>query len=179
MELYHVNDWDFAPGTIINPGDWGRPILTGLKYAHFDYHTPNYAILFREYVFEQIRFERYENKPSRLKCTFTCPTKTAIYNFWTIERQQCGIIYRVEIIDKTKPFHVAPMRLTSFAIPQNEPKKSQYYYIPECAEKYWSYPQKEFYKDDSEGFDLEALTESPIRIIEQIDLKTWGFPVPN
>ena len=54
MEFYHINRFLFDVGTIIRPGAWGRPILSGMTYSGLRPNV-NYFILFREYVFEQIR----------------------------------------------------------------------------------------------------------------------------
>ena len=159
MEFYHINRFLFDVGTIIRPGAWGRPILSGMSYSGLRPNV-NYFILFREYVFEQIRQELYPNKPSRLKGTFICPNYLSAKNFWSIERQMGEIIYKVELLED-KPFHVADLTFTS---PPQTPE-SLYYSIPKAAISYWGYPQKEDYTNPSDNL-LEAITESAIRISE-------------
>lgn len=163
MEFYHVNRFLFDIGTIIRSGAWGRPILTG---RHYSCTSPdiNYFILFREYVFEQKRRELYPDKPSRLMGTFLCPNLLSAQNFWMLERHQSDIIYKVELLED-KPFHIANWCLAN---PQTTPE-SAYYSIPNAANQYWSYLQKQDYSESSDNM-LEAITESAIRISEIVYL---------
>lgn len=159
MEFYHINRFLFDIGTIIRPGAWGRPILNGSTYSSVRPDV-NYYILFREYVFEQKRLEFYPDKPSRLLGTFLCPNFLSAQNFWTVERAQGEIIYKVELLED-KPFHVADWMLTE------SPKtlESAYFSIPKAADAYWSYPQKQDYSESADN-SLEVITESAIRISE-------------
>ena len=162
MEFFHVNRFLFAPGAVILPGGWGRPILNGRMYSGLNNNGVNYFILFREYVFEQIRLELFSKKPSRLQGTFICPNFVSAHNFWETERAESEIIYRVEILED-KPFHVSPWTLAN----QPNSPESIYYAMPKAAKNYWEFPQKDRYDLPSDNM-LEAITESPIKILEVV-----------
>lgn len=162
MEFFHVNRFLFALGAVILPGRWGRPILNGRMYSELNNNGINYFILFREYVFEQMRLELFSEKPSKFQGAFIYPNFVSAHNFWGTERAESEIIYRVEILGD-KPFHVSPWTLAN----QPDSPESIYYAMPKAAKNYWELPQKDRYDLPSDNI-LEAITESAIKILEVV-----------
>lgn len=154
MVYYHVNRFHFGDGTIIYPGAWGRPILYGRSYSAIS--NPSYYILFREYVFEEIRRTLFPEKPSRLQSTFVCPNLESAHNFNEIERGNGEVVYRLELAGEGAT-HTADWTLT------NPPQslESAYITVPRAAEQYWSYPQNPPFPQENV---LETLVAAPLRI---------------
>lgn len=58
----------------------------------------------REYALEEIRKNKYPDKPSRLTSAYVCPTIEEMIKFWQ-ETNQSGIIYEVEFVEPDPAFH--------------------------------------------------------------------------
>ena len=168
--FYYVTTLKIEQGAVIHPGAWGRPLFQGNTYAPA--LKPNYFILFREYVFEDIRKQKFPNKPSRLTGVFVCPNLISAQNFNMTERSGSGLIYRVELLTDSET-HTVPWCLA------NPPStlESAFLSIPKVAESYWSFQQEDFPTQLVNM--LETITMSPIRICEQIIIDPTLFELKD
>lgn len=109
MSYYWLASYDFEPGTIINPGNWGRI----LKKYDFTGNGSNSKIS-REFIFESVRLRDYSHLPSRLECIFLLDDLQKAKEF---QRERVmDIIYEVSVLDETADIFEADMGLTNFPI---------------------------------------------------------------
>ena len=95
-----------APGSVIEPGNWGRLLRLYTPQAQ-----ANAWLLIRELVYEDIRRTHYGAKPSRLVSTFLCLTEADIQEFRTQYNRTFDLMYEVEIVDQNAPLHTGDWTL--------------------------------------------------------------------
>jgi len=129
---YH---WDrlsgYKPGEIKPKGLWGKYILdrplTATQAA-------------RELIYEQVRKENYQERPSRLNCVFMCANEESAKLFGQSQQKSMErsrgqgffdrTLYEVEIVDKTAKKFIANWdRMAQ--------KQSNYACVIAYAEDYW------------------------------------------
>lgn len=146
---YHLCPVHLDPGSVIKAGNWGRIVR-----SYPNVPGVNFWILFREQPFELIRQNHFFDKPSRYKCVFLFETPDNIEQFKRENARIYDMLYKVKIIDESKPIHKTCMKLTELA--QNTIVLPQ---VEQQAVMYW------------EGNNIqspEIITESDIEVLEVI-----------
>lgn len=71
---YHFAPLRLRPGSIIEPGNWGRLLHFHPVVQTSTGKTGIEMLLARELAFEMVRAQRFVEKPSRMSCCFVLPT---------------------------------------------------------------------------------------------------------
>lgn len=140
---FHCTSVPLAPGSIINPGGWGR--------AHRYFNVNNHVGAAYEGLFEAIRMREFSTKPSRLAGIFSCPTEADAITYRD-QHKKLGSIYEVELTDPTCPIHKGDY---SIAVRQVAGIDG----IENLAREYWS---------AANVIHPEILTTSPLRVIRLV-----------
>ena len=159
-EFYHITHMPLRPGSIIEPGNFGR-VINAYRTDRGDAWAMS-----RELVFELVRKESWSHLPSRLNSSFL---------FMNLEAAHRGLaemnglfgqrIYRAELVDRDAPFHIADFNLVR--IPQGTEFLQP---MMTVAERYWRGDQIEV---------PEYLTTSAIRLGEVVQDDPKGYrPLP-
>jgi hypothetical protein len=151
MPLYHCSQSVLKEGDIIEPGNWGKILITtGPKHNAWD----------REIILESIRIQYFSTKPSRLKCTFACDNLETI-RFYKQVHMPTGNIYRVEHNDTSLPMHKGDFNAVQ-PIPTIQGD------MITVALGYWEYKYKTKVKDWEHIECSEILSPSSLRVLEII-----------
>lgn len=94
------------PGSIVKPGNWGRMLRLYTRQT-----SPDSWWLARELIYEQVRQDRFPDKPCRFESIFLCPSEQDIIDFKNNNRP-FDLPYEVKIIDET-PSHIGDLTLPS------------------------------------------------------------------
>lgn len=101
---YHCTPLKLGEGSVVMPGNWGRIIgLYGLG------DRENAFRVTRELAYEYGRRAFNPDAPSRLNCTFACPTLEDAIAFRSAN-QAWSLINEVEPVDSEAPAYVADWR---------------------------------------------------------------------
>jgi hypothetical protein len=117
---FHFAPILLAPGSVIEPGNFGRIIR--LRGAAHDLYR-------REMAYEAVRQQHFPSRPSRLDCLFCFPTKEeAELCLLHIKGYAESILYEVES-NESSP-HIADMNnaLQNFALPAFDINVIAYYW---------------------------------------------------
>jgi len=162
---FHVAPILLDEGSIILPGNFGRIV------KKYNPNSVNFDVLTRETIFEQIRQQEFNAKPSRLHCLFLLESlEQAVqyknqYAIW-------NLIYEVSINSENLTIHrgsysfnvLPPIQIlgtTSTISPPNILHNNGYYNgLPELARTYWS-------TDPSS--DIEVLINAPATVVRHHD----------
>lgn len=144
---YHAVCAMLSSGSVILTGNMGRIIK---KY------TPNSGRLRQEILYETARIQNIPSAPSRLKCTFVCPTEVDAIEFALTDAPKMNQWYLVEPIDAQSEVFVTSQSLWIQWHDNNEITEIQ----REYAAAYWTHP---------EFLNKEILYNGPLRIIKMID----------
>ena len=154
---YHFTPVRLSPGSIIQPGNWGRIVQ--------QYQVPDPAIqtfgtgwlIAREMQFELVRISQFPTRPSRMAAAFCCvdePQARAYQN--RVDPNRIQLLHAVELVDPTMATHIAPLSMVDFPPPRST-------FIDQTfarATAYWTgLPQG----------DQEVITASPLRVTANID----------
>lgn len=150
---FHYHPTLLGDGSIIMPGNFGRLINS---------YRPNEMNnnVTRELVFELVRHNGYNNRPSRFDCA---------YAFQDLESAKTGalslgsrdVLYEVELVDKE------PMFLGSMSLVNTVSTITGAAFIPACtmiAQRYWAGLSVEGAPDVR-----EVLTMSRMRVLRRVD----------
>jgi hypothetical protein len=109
-DFFHLNSSRLAPGSIIEPGNWGRVIRL---------YGWNHKYAMRECALEQCRLAKFSHLPSRLNAAFVFPSSDEALRF----RGQVGaanptgfetsLLYRVRLRDESQVQFVADWRMVA------------------------------------------------------------------
>lgn len=151
MPVYYICSYPLTPGSIIQKGNWGR--IISLRKI-----DPGSGYIISELIYEQIRAENYNDKPSRLDVAFVCSNldsakefKKDRSSFTPVEE----IIYEVEpIYPNANSFETDWSLVQRFNLTIGQ--------IEEAAHKYW---RAEITGDNKK----EILFDSDIKIIRRIE----------
>lgn len=146
---YHSAPLILQPGSIIQPGNWGR-ILNCYRQPHVN----NAWILAREMAFETIRTSEFSHLLSRLSCAFVFENLDHA-NQYKDQFSPWNPLYEVELVTPEAPLHRAAFNLVRFPGDQTE-------FLPvaiSLAKKYWRGEEIEV---------AEVLTKSPLRVKQMI-----------
>lgn len=159
MAYYHSAPLSLAPGSIIQPGNWGRILNCYRCVLHQT--EQNAWMLAREMIFETVRASKYPNLPSRLSCGFVFESLDDA-NKYLGEFTPWNSLYEVELTDPSALVHHAGFNLVKFPQANIE-------FLPavvNCAERYW------------QGRDIEIpeiLTKSSLRIKALVSSGPGGY----
>jgi hypothetical protein len=161
--FHHTKGW-YESGTMIQPGSWGRHIR-GIGGMHRSF--------LREAVFELVRQEEFDDKPSRLDCSFAytdagyARTKLAFHD----ESPNDRLLYEVEPADSVSPLHMADLYWIDEALPalHGDPAKV----VVDLARQYW---RGVIYRQESR----EVIVAGSLRVIRLIlsterDSSGWSY----
>lgn len=145
---YHAAPLPLSPGSIVQPGNWGRMLST------YKTNQSNGWLLAREFVFETIRVSEAPNRPSRLSSAFV------FYDLDNATRHlevaPTNLLYEVELVQPDALQHRCAYNLLDFPLASDE-------FIPVSvsrARQYWR----------GEGIiTAEILTASPLRICSLVN----------
>ncbi len=129
---FHCLPAQLAPGSILEPGNWGRIIRA---YTLAQNTPPGISpVAYRELIWELVRKLVAPQKPSRLNCVFACPTEDELRVFMSERNNLTDVAYEIEAVDEPA-IHIASHDLPLLRFPQNQPYFSE---IESLAEAYWS-----------------------------------------
>jgi hypothetical protein len=153
---FHLTPIRLAPGSIVQPGNWGRIIRKYQSPVPNVQTLGNAWIIARELIFDSVRMTQFSDKPSRMEAAFCCLDEASARVY---QAQADGFkiqaLHEVELVDPSKPTHQAPLSLVDFA--------HGTLFIDETirrASVYWT--------GDPNG-NQEIVTLSPLRIVRSID----------
>jgi hypothetical protein len=161
MRLFHSSPILLAPGSIVEPGNWGRIEKTEI--------LSNFLIV--NYLLELERKSNHQNKPSRMKSCFACPHETFVHSYLQQTGKHVDLIYEVEIVDSSAPTFTTYWNLTETpALPNGSqlPGLTWLNTVEAQAKQYWNWDKNPIYVPGVYGW-LESIIASPIRIISRID----------
>lgn len=151
MPLYHLAPITLAPGSEIQPGNFGRMI----KRYRTDTGS-NAWLLSRELIFESVREQIAPNAPSRLSACF------AIDDLGAAQRYQAHndgnflmVMHEVELVDAAAPQHSGSLPLIDFPQPGHPFLDT----VRAMANAYWS---------GGGSGDREIVTASALRVVQVI-----------
>jgi len=147
--FFHAVSLPLAPGSVIEPGNWGRMLKTYLA-------NQNDGTLLRETIFEQVRHQHFPHLPSRLNCIFLCEVVEGLFNFLSTCGRIHDIPYEVTLEqEETEPFR------TSHHLPSpNGPLLDG---LDEQARRYWQGTNR-----NSPETRIEMLVTSPVRVVRRL-----------
>lgn len=112
---FHFAPLRLGPGSIIEPGNWGRLIK---RYSIAD-GAP--WLLARELIFEQLR---PEGKPARMSGCFALTTRIEADAYRAaVDPNYQSVLHEVDIVDATRPVHVGG--LSFLDMPQMGPSSTR------------------------------------------------------
>ena len=128
---FHCLPAQLAPGSIIEPGNWGRIIHA---YTLVQNNPPGISpVAYRELILELVRKLVAPKKPSRLNCVFACPTEEDLRVFMSARNNPFDVAYEVETFDNPA-IHIAGHDIPLLRFQQNDPYFSK---MEDLAEEYW------------------------------------------
>ena len=139
-----------APGSIIEPGNWGRIIRTYLPQD-----GGSFGVAFRETVLERERLAVAPHKPSRLSAVFACPTEAELTAFMTSAGRLRDVPYEVAPICEDVPLHFG-----DHGLPLLEQGRPYFDAFAERARVYWL--------AEAPATNIEVLIGGPVRIIKRL-----------
>lgn len=159
MKFFHFAPMRLGPGSIVEPGNFGRVIRATQHAIQGSEGSLIAGYVGRELVFELMRVKSFPTtKPSRLTSVFGCPTMLDAQQYAAINnRFGQQVLHEVELVNKAALTHVAPishcdMTVGSLFVGPTEQK----------AQDYWAAAPG----DPTKG--NEIIAESAIRIIQAI-----------
>jgi hypothetical protein len=149
MIYYHLAPISLGPGSIIQPGNFGRML------SRYGCPSVNW-LLARELVFEAVRAEpRFFDRPSRLNACFGLPSEEDANKYRAANDQgRLQVLHSVEMADPEAVTHIASLTHLN----QQQPTFLQP--TRDAAIRYWDSDAG----DPQHGF--EVVTASPWRVIE-------------
>jgi hypothetical protein len=155
MRFFHFAPMRLQPGSVIEPGNFGR-IISSMQIAIQGNEGSLVAgYVARELMFELIRERQFENKPSRLKAVFGCPTRQDADAYAALNnpggRQ---LLHEVETVDDNAPVHIGALSFCDITIGAVFMETTAH-----RAEQYWLGTPGEQAKGS------EIIVESAIRIV--------------
>jgi hypothetical protein len=146
MAYYFCCSAILAPGSVVEPGNWGR-----ILRLYTQQRSPNAWLLARELIYEGIRRASYSSKPSRFGAAFVCFTEADLQQF-RLERA-FDVSYEVELVDPGANRHVADWNVA--AVTQTDDVAA----IEGKAHLYWQ---------GQNPVKKELVTDSPLRILKRL-----------
>jgi len=148
--FFHAAYVPLAPGSVIEPGNWGRMLNT---YAR----NQNDYVLLRETIFEQVRRQDFPHLPSRLHCVFLCRTEEELRIFMS-KNHVNDIPYEVALEQEE-----ATTFSTGYDLPDIPVGLPLLPTLRQCGAAYWRGEGVESSKR------VEVLTATPVRVVRRLD----------
>lgn len=127
MKLYHCSTASLAVGSVIKAGNWGRIIQ-----KHYNLSDMNRRyVAYREASYEYARRIFAPAAPSRLECSYGCPTVEEASEFRNTHSPM-AIIYEVELLDTN-----APTKIASWASVDQLPQDANFELLTSMIQRYW------------------------------------------
>ncbi len=149
VRFFHCASALLAPGSIIEPGNWGRMIRT---------YLPNeggtFGVAFREMILEQERLSIAPAKPSRLDALFACRSEADLRHFMQANGRFRDIPYEVELIGP------APLHYGDYTLPLFVPDVASFETFAARARSYWA--------GLSPVQNVEVLIGGPVKITQRL-----------
>jgi hypothetical protein len=161
-EFYHLTGTLLKEGSVILPGSFG--IILNERYGNFEQHFGDPRTLLYEYQLEEFRQKNYPNKPSRFKGLFLCHSYDNMVNFVKKTTRFGQFGYKVELTEKTKPFHVGDWEKYDNRM-WNQDVTNWRTKINESVKNYWEEISEDLSNPKA---PIEILTESPVKIIQRV-----------
>jgi hypothetical protein len=156
MPFVHVSSVSLAPGSIIQPGNWGRIIE---RYESPIQNAPTFGnmnVVSRELVFEMVRRESFPTKPSRMEAAFCCLDEAHMQEYRKrVDPHGFHVVYRVELVEPSKATHIAPLEMSDFIVGARFLSETR-----NRAAIYWA---------GHPGGIQEVVTLSPLRILSVVN----------
>ncbi|CAH6852417.1 conserved hypothetical protein [Vibrio chagasii] len=134
-------------GSVVNPGNWGRMMM------NYTPATSNPWVLVRELAYEEVRKEKFPEKPSRLECIYLCSSEHELREFMDQNGRMFDIAYEVELVDDASRSHIGCLETSNIGDHDN------FMHFKSMAERYWS---------GENIMSPEFITLSPIRIVREL-----------
>lgn len=147
--FFHGAPLMLAPGSIIEPGNWGRIIRTYLPNEPI-----TFGVAFREATLERERISVAPQRPSRLDCVFACPTEAELRSFIHGSGRFRDVLYEVE------PVGTAPLHYGDHNLPTLPPDAPYFDAFATRARLYWTAP--------SPSQNVEVLIGGPVRVLRKL-----------
>lgn len=148
---FHIAPSLLEPGSIINPGNWGR-IITFVGMGHTSFS--------REILLEYARIRSFKDKPSRFSSNFACENLDEAKFYRQNTSQTTSVIYEVEVVNKHAKHHIGCYNMLPLVVNQYPSNHEQ------IAHDYWngnnSFSECGNYKCN------ELVIESPFKIISKV-----------
>lgn len=156
MPLYHYANLRLGPGSIIEPGNWGRLLRRYSPAAPGGVGFGNSWLLARELIFEQLR---PSSKPSRLSACFALPSRDDANKYRQFhDKNLQQILHIVELVDPTALQHTAGLSFADMA--DGEPFLDR---TQSAAKNYWA----GLPGDQAKGSELLAI--SALRVVRALE----------
>lgn len=125
---YHVSPIHLEVGSVIKKGNWGRVIRLYIGNC-------NGLNLFRERVFEDVRLKNFQNKPSRLDCSFLLLNQDDAFRYLKVDNEACrtSLVYKVKVCNEAAAFHLGNFNKVTVTPPDCHFGK-----MDEIATNYWA-----------------------------------------
>lgn len=114
-EFFHLTSIKLDVGSFIQPGNWGRMMKRYQRLTVSNHTVGDAWLLSRELIFEMVRREKFVGKPSRWHAAFCCFSLEEARAYQ--ERHdpaKFNLIYKVELVDRTKNNHTGPLVALDF-----------------------------------------------------------------
>jgi hypothetical protein len=157
MRFFHFAPMKLGPGSIIEPGNFGRILQTIPPMPGNDgSYLPGYIA--RELAFELVRERDFSSKPSRFSCIFGCPTLEDANRYSAVNNLgNRQVLHEVEAVDENAYHHIGSLSFCDISY-----GVAFVTTVFQNATGYWSAVEG----DAAKGKELIA--ETPIRIIKSI-----------
>jgi Protein of unknown function (DUF2441) len=131
--VFHFQPSELHPGTVIEPGNFGRLIREAHEGIPFNGRVVVSGMLCREMLFELTRVQHYPQLPSRLACVFVIPTwEDALAYGKNNNADGRQILHEVSLVNSNASTHTAwishcTMQSGGSFLNQMEPKGHAYW----------------------------------------------------
>ena len=152
---YHLAPTLLAPGSVILPGNWGR--IVSIEGNSHSWHIA-------EQTLEAVRSGDFPNKPSRLHSAFYFPQMQHALWYWANKDKRL-VLYYVVPVDPHAAFHHGYMS----CLPPLSGMADD-----DVAKHYWAVSLRVGVGQYDTAIE-EVVTNSPLRILSQIEIKPDMF----
>lgn len=140
---FWVGPIGLAPGSVVEPGNWGRIIRA----------IPGHFAATRELVFEATRARDFSHLPSRFDAAFVFCSELELQTFLEREPRPLDLSYEVELSTPSLPSHIGDVGLLG-------PPGDSIVMMETRAQTYWS--------SELAGDISELITLSPLHILRRL-----------
>ena len=114
----HFAPLRLAPGSVIQPGNWGRVLHRYENATVTQQLFGNAWILARELKFENVRLQNFAEKPSRFATAFCCLDENGARAYQAkVDFARIQVLHRVEFVDPTRSAHAGAIDMLDYPPP--------------------------------------------------------------